>query len=280
MNSKQKYFQILGITPTSDKSVIKKAYRKLAFKYHPDVNDSPQAQSEFVKITDAYDILLGVKKSPKSRVNSKANSSPNPDRKSTKEEKEERVKAARARYEQAKKRELEEEAQYYLKLIQGKKWTFLKRFSIVSALFAVLLCVDFVLPTKNEFIVLDTVSTNNAYSIVSFELENSEHYFDYSQTSSLKYFPLIEVHFTPIFNDFKSLSYVGGPEKSQFIQPVFCYLYFFPIVITLLFIPLFTVWYKRPTPIFSILHKISVYVSPVLFLIICISNWRIFQIFL
>ena len=59
MLGKEKYFQILGIKPTDDPDIIKKAYRKKALKFHPDQNDSPDAHYEFIKITEAYEILTG-----------------------------------------------------------------------------------------------------------------------------------------------------------------------------------------------------------------------------
>ncbi|WP_028575146.1 DnaJ domain-containing protein [Desulfonatronovibrio hydrogenovorans] len=48
-------FDILGVSPDSDLDAVKKAYRELAFKYHPDLNpDDPQAGSKFHRINTAY----------------------------------------------------------------------------------------------------------------------------------------------------------------------------------------------------------------------------------
>ena len=52
------YYKILGISNTADYSAIKKAYRKLALKYHPDINKSPDAATKFIEIKEAYDTLI------------------------------------------------------------------------------------------------------------------------------------------------------------------------------------------------------------------------------
>ncbi|MBO4404725.1 MAG: DnaJ domain-containing protein [Treponema sp.] len=52
------YYRILGIEKTASSDDIKKAYRKLAFKYHPDRNEgNPQAEEMFKKINEAYSVL-------------------------------------------------------------------------------------------------------------------------------------------------------------------------------------------------------------------------------
>lgn len=52
------YYEILEIERTSDKEIIKKAYRKLALKYHPDRNpDDKSAEERFKQINEAYEIL-------------------------------------------------------------------------------------------------------------------------------------------------------------------------------------------------------------------------------
>jgi curved DNA-binding protein CbpA len=56
------YFEQLGVSRASTTIDIKKAYRKLANKYHPDRNDSAQAKETFQLIQQAYDVISDPKK--------------------------------------------------------------------------------------------------------------------------------------------------------------------------------------------------------------------------
>lgn len=55
--AKRDYYEVLGITRSADSNEIKKAYRKLAKKYHPDANDSHDAEEKFKEIQEAYEVL-------------------------------------------------------------------------------------------------------------------------------------------------------------------------------------------------------------------------------
>ena len=58
MSTKRDYYDVLGVDKSADATAIKKAYRKLAMKYHPDKNPGDKAAEEkFKEINEAYEVL-------------------------------------------------------------------------------------------------------------------------------------------------------------------------------------------------------------------------------
>jgi molecular chaperone DnaJ len=60
--AKRDYYEILGVQKNASKSEIKKAYRKLALKYHPDKNPDKKAEGTFKEISEAYAVLYDDEK--------------------------------------------------------------------------------------------------------------------------------------------------------------------------------------------------------------------------
>lgn len=57
MAEKRDYYEVLGVSRSASQDDIKKAYRKLAMKYHPDVNKEPDAEVKFKEINEANEVL-------------------------------------------------------------------------------------------------------------------------------------------------------------------------------------------------------------------------------
>ncbi|MFM6947572.1 MAG: molecular chaperone DnaJ [Aquirufa sp.] len=63
MAQKRDYYEVLGVSKSASEEEIKKAYRKLAIKYHPDKNpDNKEAEDKFKEAAEAYEVLSNAQK--------------------------------------------------------------------------------------------------------------------------------------------------------------------------------------------------------------------------
>ena len=63
MEQQRDYYEVLGVSREASEDEIKRAYRKLAFKYHPDRNPGDkEAESKFKEAAEAYDVLRDANK--------------------------------------------------------------------------------------------------------------------------------------------------------------------------------------------------------------------------
>ncbi|RRR05979.1 ArsR/SmtB family transcription factor [Streptococcus pneumoniae] len=57
MATKRDYYEVLGLAKGASDDEIKKAYRKLSKKYHPDINKEADAEEKFKEVSEAYEVL-------------------------------------------------------------------------------------------------------------------------------------------------------------------------------------------------------------------------------
>jgi molecular chaperone DnaJ len=57
VSEKRDYYDVLGVSKSASKDDVKRAYRELALKYHPDRNKSPGAEEKFKELSEAYAVL-------------------------------------------------------------------------------------------------------------------------------------------------------------------------------------------------------------------------------
>lgn len=60
--NKRDYYEVLGVARTATEDEVKKAFRRLAKQYHPDTNKEPEAETRFIEINEAYEVLSDSQK--------------------------------------------------------------------------------------------------------------------------------------------------------------------------------------------------------------------------
>jgi hypothetical protein len=290
-NERLKYFQVLGINPTDNTAAIKKAYRKMAFRYHPDKNASADAHQKFIQITEAYEVLTGQRRPPKQAVQE-----PRAKPRTEEEIFAEKVSFAKERYRRQQEEEARKDAMYFRAITSGWKWRWFKFGAWYSAIMSFCLTVDYFATGYSE--TLNPYRASYAFYAKIISAKNENFVVDNHDYWDSDYFGQLRGNRSLLFNDLKSISVVLDPpdltirkhsDRMKRLDGFDEYELYtvmssgsmygaFPIVHFFLLVPLMLVRYKRPILRFSIWRLVSIYVLFPLAFFLTFSNDRIFHL--
>ena len=255
----KKYYQILGLTESATQAEIKRNYRRLAFEYHPDRNPSASAQEKFILIQEAYEIVTGKKKMPQQRVGDYSSRRTRPD-----ESWEEKVKKARAKYEENKRHQEKVIANYFMRLRSGWRWYYLRISAITGMIISLCMIADLLLPSHltDERVIRyskEVYSSVGSAQISLIETAKNEKLWVQTQNFGLyRRNNLIQVKRSWIFHSPQVV--ISNQKNIKFLIPVhFTFFWGWMISVPLFLLPFFVWFYKKNNPLFVITYHASVF---------------------
>ena len=254
-----KYYKILGLPNQSDKKLVKRAYRRLAMKYHPDKNDDRKANEKFILINEAYAKIMD-----ESAYQNTWNTYQNKKAKAKEEELKKRMQWAK-KYAQYKKDQEERIAEITYNKIQHSAlgWIY-PLISWVCIGFAFLLFLDFmVMNTKDLDVDFDRsyVDMATEKDVLLFKDKESEEYIGefavhIDDVKRLEFSKKVKYkcQLTPIFNELVTLTFYHQDENIKIFNHYSVYRAAY-IILFFLLTPVITLISKGP----NFLHVFCVY---------------------
>ena len=254
-----KYYKILGLPNQSDKKLVKRAYRRLAMKYHPDKNDDRKANEKFILINEAYAKIMD-----ESAHQNSWNTYQNKKAKAKEEELKKRMQWAK-KYAQYKKDQEERIAEITYHKIQHSAlgWIY-PLISWVCIGFAFLLFLDFmVMNTKDLDVDFDRsyVDMATEKDVLLFKDRESEEYIGefavhIDDVKRLEFSKKVKYkcQLTPIFNELVTLTFYHQDENIKIFNHYSVYRAAY-IILFFLLTPVITLISKGP----NFLHVFCVY---------------------
>ncbi len=283
MGWKAKYYEVFGLTETATKSEVKRKYRKLAMKFHPDRNSDPKAHQLFLDLTEAYQILMDDSIArPTRNIRDTTTTST----KSAAEQRQERYRQGQERYQQYMRNKKIASERAFQNFTRGLRWKIFKISAIVSFMVGILLLVDFILPTRTEnHLIVSNYSNSRGYAGLQYEsmmevrtdknLTMYLAYFDYN--SEIRAWPAIEVSRSFLFHNPVYVKHEYN-DVVRYYHVDFSVVNLFPFLTILLLIPGLTYRYKNNSPGFYIAYNISQYIIVIAVAYILLSQQRLLHL--
>lgn len=265
----KKYYKILNLDEDASLKEVKKRYKQLAKKYHPDVNKEKNGHKKFLKIKEAYEKIINPQESE-----IKLKRGPRPKSKYDKY----REQAHKA-YKKRQKRKQEEIQEFYISLRKGwrRNWVYLN--STLGIVFSFFLLLDNQLEPKNKKTKVKLVDnavyqSYNGHLVQRVETENGRFIYlaDYRNISSLNTYPEIVIKETRIFNYPVSVVHTL-PHKRVTIPVHFTFMWALALVIGFFLSPLIILLFRNNNAWFVFFHYSTLLVSSgILFYFIFFKN--------
>jgi hypothetical protein len=264
-------YKVFGLDPGASEEEIRKRYRELVKKFHPDVNKDPRAGEKFIEIQAAYEQLLHGYEEP-AEIET-------PTEPTFQEEYTAYREHARQQFQARKKKEAEELEKLYVRLQTGPIHLLHRCIAFVSVIVLLVLCLDLLLPTQRVSAVITSYSTDVYQSmngnLVSLAKTNQGESF-FLNAFSNRFFdinPFIEIKKTAILHQSVSvLSY-----SNEFLQEIPIHFSFYWaqfLLFPFLLVPIAFLIYRKKDAFFIMGSYFTRYASGLLLLYFLISEDR------
>ena len=270
MNKRKKYLDLFNLPENASPDEVRKRYRTLAKKYHPDKNKSHNATELFQLLNEAYEYLQ----------NPIIESIHVPTTNSIKEEeiRMERIRKAKERLKEQQKREYKKTIETYQKLTSGLQWKIFSLISYICFISSLLLLIEPILPKRIEKTIVTHYSENyNGLSNLEISLfktkMNRKIFIESDLKNKLQSNDTINIIQSIIFhNPIKILHQNKGVIHHYNVD--FTATTFYPFLSILFLLPLYIRSKKKLSASYIFSFKFSFYVIESFFLYFLFSNDR------
>lgn len=264
-------YKLFGLKPGASEEEIRKKYRALAKKYHPDVNSDEKSNKRFLEIQEAYAFLIQETLAPDMEI---------PEPETSLEEDYAAYRAHAAEQFRARKLKEEQELQaLYVRLRSGTSHMMHRLIALVCVIVLAALLLDLFLPHRIEKSVIKSYSTDtfqsmNGNRVSLAKTTDGDRFF--LNAFSNRYFdtnPFIEIERTHILH--QSIHVVSHAKDLKQIIPIHFSFYWAQAVLFVFFlIPLLFLWYRENDAFFVMGSYFSRYGSGILLLYFLMTEGR------
>jgi hypothetical protein len=253
MMTRAQCYKLLELDPGASEAQIRRQYKKMALRLHPDINPDPKANEQFIQLTNAVEILLNPEPQ-RNHASQRKSGAP--------ETEAQRMEQARKRYEQQKAKKIYENSHYFRQLTTGKRWTVFKWIARAGCALSFALMLDAVLPhhyEKDELIAYSDADHNGIlfHRITSIQLKNTGIYFAENERGSWMYsYPEVIVKKTWLLHT--PVEMYGSDDRSVFTTGFDFHIGSVRWAVALLMlVPLITYFRQRKDLTFVFMYQLS-----------------------